>query len=145
MRPPRIGLLRLTAVLFLAAAAVARGADLGRLFLSPEERQRLQALREAPAAVPSTTAPPAAVTSPAPVTVNGIVMRRGGPPTFWVNGMNNYDGDLSRVPADVRLLDAGRVAVRVEGKEQVIELKPGQSYDPDSDRAGDRYPIESRP
>jgi hypothetical protein len=137
-------------VLLLVVAGVmpVRGAELGRLFLRPEERAALQLRREqSPIAasddVPAVTAVTAsdaeAPRAVAPVIVNGVVLRRNGSGTVWVNGVNDYDGDPARLPAAVRPLPGGRVRIRIDAPQREIELRPGQVYDPESDRIHDSF------
>lgn len=133
-------------LLLLCAVCTAPAAELGRLFLTPAERQVIDAAlaaRHQPvgAAQSSQTttaaredaapATPSAQTQ-GPVTVNGYVARSAGPPTVWVNGSDAAAGRLSPPRADGR-----RVAVPL-GADQV-SLKPGQSFDPDTRRVSDAY------
>lgn len=132
-------------LLLIGGAAPVSGADLGRLFLRPEERAALQLRREesvsasakdAPAVSASDDELPRAVV---PVTVNGIVLRHDGRGTVWVNGVNDYDGDPTRLPAAARPLPGGRVRIRLDEPQREIELRPGQVYDPESDRVHDSF------
>jgi hypothetical protein len=53
--------------------------ELGRLFFSPAERAALDARRQTGAVAPQ--AP-----SPAPMRIDGYLLRAGAHPTIWVNG-----------------------------------------------------------
>ncbi len=133
-------------LLLLVVTGAAPAAELGRLFLTPSERQAIDAAlaaRRQPVGAsqaPRTTtaaredaasAPPSAAT-PGPVTVNGYVARSAGPPTVWVNGSDAAAGRLSPPRADGR-----RVAVPLGAGQ--VSLKPGQSFDPDTRRVSDAY------
>jgi hypothetical protein len=143
-RRPRNGLHGVVLALSLASAAsVVRATDLGRLFLRPAERaelqQRRQALHAGAPAEPRPVLDPApASPTAAPVVVNGVVQRKGGRSTVWVNGTNDYDGDPARLPATVRVLPGGRVRIGIDQQNE-IELRPGQVYDPAGDTVHDRF------
>ncbi|MGE0859562.1 MAG: hypothetical protein AB7I01_16290 [Gammaproteobacteria bacterium] len=133
-------------LLLVAVIGAAPAAELGRLFLTPAERQAIDAalaarhppLGAAPppqvSAVSDTEGAPGTPPAPTqgPVTVNGYVARSAGAPTVWVNGSDAAAGRLSPPRADGR-----RVAVPL-GTGQV-SLKPGQSFDPDTRRVSDAY------
>jgi len=89
--------------------------ELGRLFLTPDQRASLDARRKA--RVPDKPVAPATVTSPV-TRVDGYVRRSGGPPTVWINGESVTD----TAP------DGGRVPVNV-GDGSRPRLKPGESLD----------------
>ena len=136
-------------LLLTALYTGARGAELGRLFLSPADRVAIDMARHS--ATVAVAAPdlssygagaPAATTADAaasaPVTVNGYIARSAGPATVWVNGRDAPSGSLSAAGRDGR-----RVRVPLgEGAGQVA-LKPGQSFDPGSRQVSDAY--EHRP
>ena len=136
MRPGAILLL-----LALPLANPAGAEELGRLFLSTEQRADLEALRRAEAAAaqrgapaletdveivqaPAVEAPP-----PAPVRFDGIVTRSDGASTIWVNGESSYDGRLPELPLTLRSGTPARIVVQPDGAEAVV-LKPGQRWDP---------------
>lgn len=138
------GLFLLVLALGLGGATpVALAADLGRLFLHPAERAALQQRRQAAQAVAPAEPRPALDPAPAlppaaPVIVDGVVQRKGGRGTVWVNGTNDFDGDPARLPATVRALPGGRVRIGVD-TEREIELRPGQIYDPVGNTVRDHY------
>ena len=113
------------AILVLAALLTAPcGAEeLGRLFFSPAERAALDAQRRASA----TRAEPAA---PAPMRIDGYVLRAGGSSTVWVNGRASAGGPL---PEDVSVTpDAGRpgeVAVTLRSRGASTRVKVGDTMD----------------
>ncbi|MGK5078936.1 hypothetical protein [Janthinobacterium sp. HLX7-2] len=116
-----------------ALCAQAQGPQLGRLFLSPEQRAQLDAQRYGPPPADPVLAAPAPPPPPPPpgppVELNGVVQRSSGRSTIWLNqtpqnephnrlrgGMNGKGSTLS-----LRLSNG-----------QLILLKPGQRYDPAS-------------
>ncbi len=141
----------LLVALLTASAPSAMAAELGRLFLSPEHRAALDQARraenvvEVPLVVPPVeelaapeTAPPAPPRDA--VRLDGYVERSSGQSTFWFNGRDSYQdnfADLGVVADEVRIEDAG-VRVPLDG-DQAVLLKPGQSFDPGSERISDGY------
>jgi hypothetical protein len=123
--------------------------ELGRLFLSPAQRAAIDAVRHpsntalvaapAPGEAGAPTDASSAVTAvPETVTVNGYVARSAGAPTVWVNGRDGAPGKLS-APAR----DGQRVRVPLANGAGQIALKPGQSFDSESQQVSDAY--EQRP
>jgi len=101
--------------------------ELGRLFLTAEQRAALDARRKAripdkPAAVPVVESPT--------TTVDGLVRRQGGRSTVWVNGMPNPEGAQ---PDGARVLpgrgNLPNVSITVGESERQFQLKPGQKLD----------------
>ena len=110
----------LLATMALLAAIPALGAeDLGRLFLTPQQRADLE--RRRASNVPAVAAVAAAVTTESLITVNGHVRRSGGNTTTWINGQAQNDMPKTADPATVSL-SAG------EG-EASISLRVGQTLD----------------
>jgi len=98
---------------------------LGRLFSTPDERQRLDAQRGIPPAPAIAEAPPPAAPPPAPpepVTVDGVVRRSNGVSTVWLNQQPRHDahisGPLSKPLVSVPLASGATVLA-----------KPGQRVD----------------
>lgn len=115
------------AILGFAQAPVARAAELGRLFLTPEQRSALDARRKA--RLPDT--PPAVVTVESATTrIDGFITRSSGKSTVWVNGQAVGDGaqqeGLRVLP---RRADPSRVTIEVGEGERKIDMKVGQSLD----------------
>ena len=121
----RAGVLLLGLIALTPASLQAQ--ELGRLFLTAEQRAALDARRKAripdkPAAVPVVESPT--------TTVDGLVRRQGGRSTVWVNGMPNPEGVQ---PDGARVLP-GRggvpnVSITVGEGERQFRLKPGQKLD----------------
>jgi hypothetical protein len=114
----RRALVILLLLLYHAAAAE----SLGRLFYTPQEREALEAQRQAGAV--AADAPPGNQ-----VTLNGTVRRSGGKNTVWLNHAPRYEreGGLSAVgkngQALVRLPEMGSVALKVG---QTLDLSTGK-------------------
>lgn len=113
-----------------AAQAQAQRPQLGRLFLSPEQRAQLDAQRYGPPAADPALAPPPPPPPPAPpVELNGVVVRSSGRSTVWLNEevQNEPHNRLARDKSG----NPGTLTLRLSTG-QVVRLKPGQRYDPAS-------------
>lgn len=100
--------------------------DLGRLFLTPDQRATLDARRKA--RIPDK---PVAVVVESPVTrVDGLVSRGNGKSTVWVNGEAVPEGShpdgmrITRRPSET-----GRIIVNVGENDNRVDLKIGQAFD----------------
>lgn len=118
---------RLWLVLLLAAAGGLRGAQagdaLGRLFLTPEQRARIDArVHDGLPGRPGERAAPAAGER---LVLNGLLRGSDGRQRLWLNGRG---ADPRRAGAPFALLRDGRVRVHWNGNTSV--LKPGQVLDP---------------
>ena len=116
-----------------ALAAQAQPPQLGRLFLSPEQRAQLDAQRYGPPAPdPALAAPPSPPQPPPPAPpgeLNGVVQRSSGRTTVWLNqeAQNEPHNHLARDKSGT----PGTLTLRLSNG-QVLLLKPGQRYDPAS-------------
>ncbi len=122
--------LAFAAALAMLQAGPAAAQELGRLFLTPEQRATLDARRAA--RVPDK---PAAVAGPAVVTpvtrIDGYVQRPGGRSTVWVNGQAVPEN--AREPG-ARLQPGGAAgvpSVAVQAGESAVDVRAraGQSVD----------------
>lgn len=109
-----------------ANASDAGAQELGRLFLTPEQRSALDARRKA--RIPDK---PATVVVESPVTrLDGLVQRGRGRSTVWVNGEPVPEGSQ---PEGLRVQPgqnaSGRVRVDIGETENRVDLKIGQSFD----------------
>lgn len=156
MIDPRL-VARLLALLAALCSATVAAAELGRLFLSPAERDALDQARyatpartgetidemaaavEAQAELAEPETPVEMLPSP-PVAIDGYVRRSGGPATVWINGTDAAEGNLADYGIEARdvRVERGRVRVPIGGHETVT-LKPGQTFDPASARISDAY------
>lgn len=101
------------ALLFLGliSAPPSNAEPLGRLFFTPEQRMQFENAH--------TSSIAAKQGSPSALIINGIVQKRGGPRTVWVNGKardEGYSGD--RTPESLTLT--------VPGKTNPVRAKVGQ-------------------
>ncbi|MGH8657793.1 MAG: hypothetical protein ACREV4_04740 [Gammaproteobacteria bacterium] len=141
-----------TVIVICAAPVAAKGAELGRLFTTLQERAALDKLRrEGPKPVaapeeikPSVTPEPISDQPPQPITVNGFVKRSDGANTVWINGVNSLEGefDSQGIQVDTRHIRSDRVTVTVSGRPvRSIEMRPGQTFDPAMGRMVDVYQV----
>lgn len=133
----------LAAILF-APPALAEG--LGRLFFTPEQRAQLEQKRtlnmaagaSSPSAKEQESAEAAGEKDSASsvLTVNGIVQKRGGARTVWINGVaQRADSSAERTPESV--------TVAIPGKAQPVRIKVGQQLlleTPPQPRPAERKP-----
>lgn len=143
-----------TVIVICAAPMAPKGAELGRLFTTPQERAALDKLRhegrraetpEEPTAAPKTIerAPEPETEIPA-ITLNGIVKRSDGANTVWVNGTNSLEGefDSQGFKVDTYRIRGDRVTVTVSGRPaRSIQMRPGQTFDPAVGRMVDVYQV----
>ncbi len=126
----------------------------GRLFTTPKERRMLEQARHAEPekeevaveVVPDVLEEfieEVEVVEERPViegiTVKGLVYRKNGKNTAWVNNSNTYEGDLAsqHITVDPDKIDEDRVEVTIPEYTRKIELKVGQTYDPGVERIVD--------
>ena len=116
---------RLFACIFAALLPLAAGAqELGRLFLTPEQRTALDARRKA--RVPDR---PAMTNVVSPTTrLDGYVKRSGGRSTVFVNGEAVLEGTAEAPVVDPEQR-GGRVPVTAGEGGQRRELRPGEVLD----------------
>lgn len=100
----------------LAAPAATAAEELGRLFLTPQQRQDLDRRRATNRAEEE-----APQIKEGPLTLEGHVQRSGGKTTTWINGVPQYDSHASGDPA--------RVTVVPNAGEPGITLEVGKVYD----------------
>jgi hypothetical protein len=126
---------------------VAAEDDFGRLFTSAAERKKLDTLRKNQklrVASPQKNTPlePAVDEIPAPVTLQGYVRRSDGPTTLWVNHKAVQEnstqddveiGQLSKQKSSAKN-GSDSLNVRIPATGKNVRLKPGQVYDPETNR-----------
>lgn len=131
LRPASGALARAFAVaaLSLAAAAIPQAvaaAELGRLFLTPQQRAELDKRRAVNAAEAETVVE-------STLTVNGLVIREGGKSTAWVNGVPQHGPDAAaavrpgaayRDPETNAAVRAGQTLDRTRGELRDV-VEPG--------------------
>ncbi len=153
--PNRLQVLLLSCSLLALTCPLAAD-ELGRFFTTPEEREMLNGLRDTadivvvePVNMPEPVVEMVLAPEPEPqevveipgITVNGVVYRRGGKSTAWVNGENSLEGDLESqyLQVDGRAIKGQVVPVQIKINNRELKLKPGQTYQPEGDRVIDSY------
>jgi hypothetical protein len=109
-------LISLALTLICLAPAAAPAEELGRLFLTPQQRQDLDRRRATNRAEEE-----APQIREGPLTLDGHVQRSSGKNATWINGIPQYDSHASRDPA--------RVTVVPNAGERGVSLKVGQIYE----------------
>ena len=113
--------------------------ELGRLFTTPAERNMLEKLRheepkkvEIPDIVVEENVAEKEVKPEGGITINGLVYRKGGKSTAWINNSNTYEGDLSNqyLRINAENIEPEDVQIEIPGNTNNIKLKVGQTYDP---------------
>ena len=132
-------------ILFLAFTPITFAADdLGRLFTTPQQRQTLEKLRSQKPVeeikIPEFTFAEPVVEEQKPViggiTVNGLVYRKGGKSTAWINSANTYEGNFGNqyIQIDAHNINPDDVEILIPINETKVKLKTGQTYDPEADQ-----------
>ena len=98
------------------AAPAAAAEELGRLFLTPQQRQDLDRRRATNRAEEE-----APQIKEGPLTLDGHVQRSSGRTATWINGVPQYDSDGGRDPT--------RVTVVPNAGEPGVSLKVGEVYE----------------
>ena len=118
----------------------------GRLFTTPEERRNLQVLRYSEPEIEEVIEIIVEVDEVAEdkieprdidgITLNGIVYRKGGKSTAWLNGSNSYEGSLTSEYFRINTgdINSKKVSVTVPEASLEFDLKVGQTYEPNNDR-----------
>jgi len=116
--------------------------DLGRLFLTEADRKMLDELRYAKPVEQEETIeivieeiieeePEENVPKLGGITVNGLVYRKGGKSTAWINNTNTFEGNLGNQYIQINADDIDPESVQIQMPESVtdITLKVGETYD----------------
>ena len=139
----------------LAAQPVAAD-PLGRLFTTPQQRQKLEELRRAELENPEPVLGPSAASVEAPtqvsdvpldpITVRGLVTRKGGRSMAFLNESNTYEGDLASEYIRVRSSDieGGEIRIFTPYGEGAVALKVGHTLEPSTGRIIDLTGEETR-
>jgi hypothetical protein len=137
------------ALMAFAAHPVSAADPIGRLFTTPQQRQKLDELRRAELENPEPALDPGVVTADTPtqtrdaphnpITVRGLVTRKGGRSMAFINESNSYEGDIAseyiRVrPADI---EGGEIRIVTPYGTDAVALKVGQTLEPSSGRIVD--------
>jgi len=138
----------LFSLLLLCAAASRADEKFGRFFTTPAQREYMDQLRQRQAEQKSDvklpeTRPEADRKMPPPpipvdkVQLKGLVYRKDGKSTAWINGGNSYEGSLGSQYTNIDSIGPGKVTLDVSGSNKKIKLRVGQSYLPDSNKVLD--------
>lgn len=122
--------------------------DLGRLFTSPQERAMLEKIRNTPPEpeIEQTIEIPELdeiqVNTPLTIeniTVSGLVYRKDGKSTAWVNKGNSYDMNynLQSYHISNEKISPDNVVISINEIEKEIELKVGETYESNIDEIRD--------
>lgn len=143
------------ALSLLLPPGMSQAEELGRLFLSSKQRAKLEALRNAepepPPVAEQLPGPEEFAINPAdralpeivlpeepqltePLVLRGIVKRKDGRNTAWVNDSNTYEAgsDLEQVNIHDDDIQADSVKMKIPGNVNEITLKVGQTYTSDN-------------
>lgn len=116
-----------------SAPVAARDNRLGRLFYTPEERQRLDQRRGAPAEA----------SAPQMVMVNGVIIRPGMAPILFLNGKEVRKGEG---PAGVTMTPQANQSIRMQSDGgPSVSARPGQTVDLSNGRSIDNYQLTMPP
>lgn len=136
------------ALLVFAGISTASAEQFGRFFTTAKQRQHLEELRkEKPEAVIIIDEAEIFIEEQSEVetvplnaiTVKGLVYRKGGKSTAWVNDSNSYEGDLASQYTQVSRgnIHSDKVIIGLPGNSPDIKLKVGQTYDPGTEQFND--------
>lgn len=114
----------LTAIFLLGHTAGAGAEPLGRLFFNPDERARLDQMRN------SNTLDYTQIGQmpTEQITLNGIVRRSSGKTTAWVNQVPQRENEMQGVTVLKSKTKSPLVPLQLPSGKQ-IRLKPGQTFD----------------
>jgi hypothetical protein len=131
-------------LMLLLLIGTAQADPLGRLFLTPAQRQVLDSERRALSSKPAGGGdePVATVQLPRYIRFNGLVERSDGLDAAWVNDASTLKGEVlpDRLRVEIRHLRDGRIRLRLPDGHRVY-LKPGQVYDRDSGKVLEGYQV----
>ncbi len=131
-------------ILILSAGGWANDGDyFGRLFTSPEQRDRIDAIRYAPEPEPEemvTIEPvepePAPQELPVNIKLRGMVRSNSGEPVYWINDSNSMQADFLQENLTVLPGKNGSRQVQIRlPDDRIIPLQIGESYTPGIEEA----------
>ena len=144
----KIPVLKIFAILSTAICCYSVSAaedTLGRLFFTPEQRAALEELRyqkpveiKIPEIITDEPAPPPEETQ-APaignIEVNGLVYRKNGKSTAWINRVSSYEGDLANeyIQIDADNIKPDDVEIVIPVNDTRVNLKAGETYNPEAE------------
>lgn len=118
------------------------GDSLGRLFLTPDQRAALEELRyrkPVEVKIPEIiVAEPVKPETENPeignIEVNGLVYRKNGKSTAWINRVSSYEGDLANeyIQIDADNIKPDDVEIVMPINDTKVNLKAGESFNPEA-------------
>jgi hypothetical protein len=132
----------------LGACAFAQEPELGRLFLTPEQRAALDNARRnkiRAEALAVTAAKKPKIPPARSVTINGIVSRSDGESTVWVNGRPTEGQTEDGMRVTISPGSQSSVLLREPEKGKQVRLKVGQRADLVSGRIQEPYEQRKQP
>ena len=130
-----------------------RADPLGRLFTTPRQRAQIDDLRNAEPKDEEIKLSRDELFSKQepqkqreqirdPIVLKGVVKRKDGLSTAWINDGNTYLGDpaLEYIQISPPRGDTGEVTIKIPTRDTAVDLKVGESYEPASDRVIDSVP-----
>lgn len=140
--PTAWSLWRFIAFGLMGVVLSAAAAPFGRLFTTPEERARLDALRRPPS---DQAAVAAAVPAVEKLALDGIVVRSSGNNAAWINGSPIFAGEANREGVRVEATTAdGVVGARLLHGHEAIRLEAGQTFDATTGRVLEGFEVEAQ-
>jgi len=122
---PRSISLFATAVLLVGTSALP-ASELGRLFTTPDERMKIDAMRKGEAVAHSARGDATGTTAVDHLTLNGTLRSSNGRQRVWINGEGVSPTGAS---APATMLYDGRVRLQWQSDGTSATLKPGQTLD----------------
>lgn len=129
--------------LLVPVTAAYAGDGFGRFFTTPAEREYLDQLRDKkmdqqpvvniPKTDPAKKRKPVEQSAPVDaIQLKGLVYRKDGKSTAWINEGNSYEGDIGSQYTKVNTgkIKPDQVSIDFSGKNSEIKLRVGQSYLP---------------
>jgi len=135
----------LLGLLGLAALPGGAAEPLGRLFMTAEQRQALDALRKPGGDVLTNASGPQqpdAAAAGSPVVLNGVVRRSRGPDAVWVNGSRTGAAN-ARIRVRKGPDATNRVTLEAAADGSTVRLKPGQYWEPATGHVANCYGCSS--
>ena len=127
----------LSVTVSLVSAAEYNAQELGKLFTSPSERQKIDAQRRGEASEQQVTKR----VVPSSISVNGLVVRKGGNSSVWINGKkmekNQTVDGVKAFTLNMSKKKNLKIPILVDGKS--VQIQPGQSWSDDTNTVVENY------
>lgn len=98
--------------------------SLNRLFIDPETRARIDAVRKGDPANETSVQEQSAKK----IQVNGVVIRENGENVIWINGESSLSNKQKGVTVRTRKIDRNSYRVPIQVDNKTVRLKPGQVW-----------------